>query len=214
MRVRPPEHAHLTDLAPPVTDGALDVEEVRIVGGEVAGRHVRIRESELLGVTFAPGSASVLHLRDVTLHDCDLSNLQVRDAAIQRVEIAQSRLTGFGITGDASHLRITDSTLVLGSFGASRLRAVVFDQVDLREASFVRADLSFVTFTDCRLEGADFRDARLTKCAIRGTSLDGVLGIASMRGLEMPYPDLLASAGALGFALGITAEEDHGTSAG
>jgi hypothetical protein len=42
-----------------------------------------------------------------------------------------------------------------------------------------------------------------TACTIRGTSLEGVIGIESLRGLSMPWVDVLESASALAAALGI-----------
>jgi hypothetical protein len=43
---------------------------------------------------------------------------------------------------------------------------------------------------------------------MRGSTLDGLAGIESLRGLSMPWPDLVASAGALAGALGIGVVED------
>ena len=72
----------------------------------------------------------------------------------------------------------------------------------------LHARLESVAFVDCRLQGADFRHVKLAGCLIRGASLDGVLGVEAMRGLRMPWPDVLASAGALAVALGIDVESD------
>jgi uncharacterized protein YjbI with pentapeptide repeats len=84
----------------------------------------------------------------------------------------------------------------------------VFERVNLAEASFQEARLQDVHFVDCRLTGADFRGASLRHCAISGTSLDGVLGIEALRGVRMPWDDIVASAGALAAALGIEVEDD------
>jgi len=58
-----------------------------------------------------------------------------------------------------------------------------------------------------RLQGADFRGARLSACSIRGSSLDDVLGVDSLQGVRMPWPDVLDSAAALATALGITIDD-------
>jgi len=62
------------------------------------------------------------------------------------------------------------------------------------------------TFTDCKLAGTDFRGVKLKGCAIRGTSLDGIVGVDSLRGVAMPWMDVLDSAAALAAALGIIVE--------
>lgn len=187
--------------------GALVVRE----GGDdaVTVRRVRVRESELRGLVVEAGTAAGLTLIDARLDGCGLSNLDGREGLLTRVEIRRSQLVGFGFTrGEIRDLRVVDSSLQLASFTSATLHNVVFERVDLGEASFMDARLEAVAFVDCRLEGADFRDARLRGCAIRGASLDGVLGVASLRGLRMPWPDVLSSAEALAAALGITIEPE------
>ncbi|HEX3615671.1 MAG TPA: hypothetical protein VHU61_03970 [Solirubrobacteraceae bacterium] len=41
---------------------------------------------------------------------------------------------------------------------------------------------------------------------MRGSSLEGVVGVESLRGLTMPWSDLVASTAALAAAAGITIE--------
>ncbi len=178
-------------------------------GGAVQAGRVSVRESELRGVVLKPGNVPGLSLTDVVMHDCGMSNVEGREGQLTRVEVHRSQFVGFGLTGgDVRDLRVVDSSLQLASFASARLRNVVFERVNLAEASFMHARLDSVAFVDCRLEGADFRHAKLTACLIRGASLDGVLGVESLRGLRMPWPDVMASAAALATALGITIEAD------
>ncbi len=108
---------------------------------------------------------------------------------------------------EARDLRVNDSSLQLASFAHAELHNEVFERVNLAEASFMGARLDGVGFVDCRLIGADFRGAKLSGCEIRGASLDGVIGIESLGGVRMPWPDVLGSAAALAAALGIAVEE-------
>src|SRR6202044_3278594 len=102
------------------------------------------------------------------------------------------RLVGFGLTGGTvQDLRVVDSSLALGSFAYSKLRDVVFERVDLAEASFMQAQLETVAFIDCKLAGSDFRGVKMKGCTIRGTSLDGILGVDCLRGVSMPWGDVL-----------------------
>jgi uncharacterized protein YjbI with pentapeptide repeats len=84
----------------------------------------------------------------------------------------------------------------------------LFERVILREASFLEATLAAVEFVACELAGADFRGARLSDCVIRGSSLEGVIGVESLGGLTMPWEDLVGSTAALASALGIAVEPD------
>lgn len=170
---------------------------------------LRVDESELRGLTVEPGNVFGLTLSDAILGDCDLSNVQARGGSIRRVAVRNCRMVGFGFgESHVEDLRVVDSTLTLASFAYSELRQVTFERVNLDEVSFMQAQLSRVRFIDCRVDGADFRGAKLTECEIRGSSLDGVVGIDSLRGVTMPWADVVASAAALAAALGIRAEEE------
>ncbi len=186
----------------------LSAAAVRSSGEPIAISRLRISECELSGVTFAPGRAPGMTLTDVVATDCSLSNLDGREGSLRRVVLTRSQLVGFALNGgELRDVRVTDCSLELASLAGVRLRDVVFERVNLTEASFMGARLEAVVFVDCRLHGTDFRTATVKTCAIRGSSLDGVLGIEALRGLRMPWPDLLDSAGALATALGISVEE-------
>lgn len=210
MIVRAPELPEdLADGEPEEGSGGLLIEDrrVRRAGHEPLAAHaVRFVTADVVGLGLEGGDVD-LHLRDAILTDCDLSNVQTRKAHLHRVELRRCRLVGLGlIEAELESVHVTDGTLMLGSFGHSRLHRVVFEGVNLSEASFVGADLTQVVFDGCVLAGADFRDARLSACEIRGSSLDGVLGIASLKGVTMPAADVVASAVALAGALGIDIE--------
>jgi uncharacterized protein YjbI with pentapeptide repeats len=178
-------------------------------GDAVDVARVQVRESSLEGVTLAAGAVPGMSLSDVVLSDCDLSNLDGREGLLRRVEVRTSRLVGTGFSeAGIQDLRVLDSSMMLASFAAARLRSAVFERVNLSESSFLDARLNDVAFIDCDLRGADFRGARLIDCSISGSSLDGVLGVDSLSGLTMPWPDILDSAAALATALGISIESD------
>ncbi len=201
-----PHALALDDAGALVLDGAL----VATPSAEpIRAARVVIKESELRGVTFQAPAATQLELRDARLSGCDLSNVEAPEPSMWRVEVADSRLLGFRAAGgDVRELRVTDSSLVLATFAFAGLRNVVFEGVDLTEASFMDARLDHVEFIDCRLAGTDFRNATVNACAIRGSSLDGVLGIESLRGVRMPWTDIVASVADLAAGLGIQIESD------
>jgi uncharacterized protein YjbI with pentapeptide repeats len=172
-------------------------------------QRVRITESELRGVTLAAPTPVAVSLVDVVLRDCDLSNLDARGISMRRCEVHDSKLLGVRASeGTVQDLRVTDCAMLLASFADTELRHVVFERVNLAEASFMRARLEAVEFIDCGLTGADFRGARLKRCVIRGASLDGVIGVDSLAGVTMPWSDVVASAAALAASLGIAVEAD------
>lgn len=214
VRVEPPDLPDLVRLRllEASDDGELAAEAVLVdhAGSEpVRARQVRVKESELRGLVLRADDAPGIQLRDVVLRDCDLSNMKGREGTVRRVQILGSRLVGVDLSaGDIHDLSVADGSLALASLAFAMLRNVVFERVDLTEASFMDAHLDAVEFVDCKLSGADFRGVKTKDCAIRGSSLDGVLGMDCLQGIAMPWADVLASAGALAAALGIVVEFD------
>ena len=218
----PPDHSRIAVDSPDLPELELRRLDKAVQGGQlvldgalvehhgvepVRADRIVLTESELRGVAIDADHVPGLRLSDVVLHACDFSNVDGREGSLRRVEIDGSRLVGFGLTGGTvQDLRVVDSSLALASLAFSKLRDVVFERVDLAEASFMEAELESVTFIDCKFAGTDFRGVKLKGCAIRGTSLDGILGVDSLRGVAMPWVDVLDSAAALAATLGIIVE--------
>ncbi len=196
----------------PIADGelVLDGALVEYDGQDPIRAHrVQISESELHGLALEASDAPGLRLNDVLVRDCDLSNVDGREGSLCRVDIRDSRCVGFSLTGGTVRdVKVIDSSFALASLAFAQLRNVIFERVKLADASFMQARLEGVEFISCDLAGVDFRGVELKRCRVRGSSLDGVLGVEYLKGLVMPWPDVLASAGALATAVGITVESD------
>lgn len=183
----------------------LDGARVNGLDEPLAVERLDLLESELRGIGLAAAGPLEFRLRDVVLDDCDLSNLTAHDdAELTRVAVRRSRLIGIAVAGaKLRDVAFSDCMASLGSFAFADLRDVSFERVNLREATFMEARLDGVSFIDCQLDGADFRRVVMRNCLMRGSSLEGVLGVGSLRGLTMPFDDVMASAPALAAALGI-----------
>jgi uncharacterized protein YjbI with pentapeptide repeats len=195
----------------PGTGGGLVLEGALVDASEcvVAIERLDLLECELRGVGFDSTGRLEVRLRDAVLGDCDLSNLTAHEGAeLMRVLVRQSRLIGTSFAGaKLRDVAFSDCMLSLGSFAFAELQDVSFERVNLREASFMEAQLDGVSFISCQFEGADFRRVVMRDCLLRGSSLEGVLGVESLRGLTMPLDDVMASAPALAAALGIEIEQ-------
>ena len=172
--------------------------------GAIAVRRLHVTDSDVSGVTLAPAERLSLTLRDTVLRDSDISNQRAEGASLRRVEIRSTRALGLNVSElDARDVRVSGSTMSLASFAYGRLEDCVFESVDLREAVFMQAALVGVAFIDCDLSGADFRGATLERCHLRRSRIEGILGADSLRGLRMPWGDVLEAAGVFAAALGI-----------
>ncbi|MDO8213704.1 pentapeptide repeat-containing protein [Conexibacter sp. CPCC 206217] len=143
-------------------------------------------------------------LRDVVLDNANLANRRGVRVLVERARLHGCRMTGIQLA--ESTLRdvvIEDSRVDLAAFRVSRFERVVFRRCQLQELDLVEAELSSVVFDDCDLSGADFSHARFRLSEMRGCTLDAIVGAERLRGVAMPWTDVVGLAGTLAAAIGI-----------
>jgi uncharacterized protein YjbI with pentapeptide repeats len=85
---------------------------------------------------------------------------------------------------------------------------VTFEDCRLAQTDFLDSQLRDVRFDRCDLTEADFRGATLRRCEARGCELSAIQGADRLRGLSMPWPEIVANAGVWATALGLAVLED------
>lgn len=154
--------------------------------------------------TFDAAALEADGLRDARLSQANLANLRARRALLERVELHGCRMTGIQLAESILRdVTIADSRVDLAAFRFCRIERVVFRGCQLAELDLVEAELSSVVFEDCDLTGADITHARFARCEMRGCTLDGLVGAERLRGVAMPWPDIVGMAGQLAAVLGI-----------
>jgi uncharacterized protein YjbI with pentapeptide repeats len=185
---------------------------VRIVDAELADLampSLRFEEARLERVDLSGGRLAHLSLSDVELEGCNLANADVRGGSAWRARIMRSRLTGVSWTeGLIRDSVLSDCRIDLSSFAATRFDQVVFERCLLMQADFQEASLRAVRFVDCDLSEADLTDARFDRCELRGCTIDGIRGAERLRGIAMPWEDIVAAVGTFAAAVGVTALDD------
>jgi len=165
---------------------------------------LELREVRLAAADLSGRVASGLTLRDVEIRDGDWSTLRADQASLTRVEA--SGLRGTGVELGASALRdvaFVECRLDLSSFRHATLERVAFRDCRLDEADFYGATLTSVLFEHTRLVGATFEEASFDGSELRGCELEGLRGVERLRGVRMPWPDVVQLAGLLAAAAGI-----------
>ena len=84
-------------------------------------------------------------------------------------------------------------------------RSVRSASCNLSQATFREGALRAVAFEDCDLRGADFTGARFQDVEVRGCKLDGLRGAGTLRGIRMPWADIVENAGLFAGACGVEA---------
>ena len=182
------------------------LEGVALCGAAPAGLDARFVAVQRSRVTASLAGA---RLADAALGDCvvdgaDLANVHAPRAALQRCALRATRLTGATLSdGRLQDVALTECRADLVSFAGARLDRVLLADCDLREAVFDEAQLRDVRFERCVLAGASLHRVRLQRVELAGCDLTGLRSVADLRGAAMPWPDVVANAGALAEAAGI-----------
>jgi uncharacterized protein YjbI with pentapeptide repeats len=201
------------DLPTELGDAALESlhDEARFSEVALAGAapEQRARSVAFSAVTLEDVDLSGSRLDQVSLVDTRVtggnwSNVLSRAARALRAEFAGTRATGLALTdADLRDVVLRGCRADLSAFARGRLERVLFEGCVLSEADFSQADLRSVAFVDCDLRRADFRGARMTGCTMQGVKLDALVGVDGLRGVTMPWPDIVANVATWAAALGL-----------
>jgi uncharacterized protein YjbI with pentapeptide repeats len=190
------DEARLLDLA---------LEDVDL--SDLVAEHVELSGCRLTRCSLAGSDLDKLVLVDTELTQCDLANARWSDAAVTRLAISASRLTGFAAPGTSiQHATIRDSVLDFGSFRFAKFVKVEFADCRLQNADFVSADLSGTVFRRCDLTAAEFSQVKATGATFVDCTWEGTRGIGSLAGSTIANAspiDMLAVTTALASALQI-----------
>jgi uncharacterized protein YjbI with pentapeptide repeats len=128
-------------------------------------------------VTLSDPKAQRLRLRDARIEKSDLANIEMTGAALERVEFLSTRLTGATCSEmQLKSVLFQECKLDFGLFRMARLEQCVFEKCILTEADFYGADLTGAIFRGCDLSRADISHATLANADLRDCRLDGMRG--------------------------------------
>lgn len=196
------------DLAADALHDELELEAVHVTGASPGATvaNLELDVAHLQDVDLAGARLPRLALRNCRVIGGDLANVAVRGGVAERCAFERVRLTGLSWQeGMLRDVRFQGCRIDLASFAATQLERVRFEDCSLAQSDLHEARLAAVVFEDCDMREIDLAGARLSAgCELRGCVIDGARGVERLRGARMPYDDVLAAAGTLADALGIT----------
>jgi hypothetical protein len=144
-------------------------------------------------------------LVDITAEGRDWANSRpVRGMTARRVLLQSCRLTGSELAeAKLSDVTFDDCRLDFVNFRFASLERVVFRDCRMDECDLYEASLKDVLLERCQLRVATLTSATFRRVELRGCSLDGLIGVESLRGSRMPLQDVLANAPMFAAAAGI-----------
>jgi uncharacterized protein YjbI with pentapeptide repeats len=165
---------------------------------------LRLAESRLVAVDLTGASLEHATFRDVLATEGSWANVRATGLTLRRVTLERVRLTGADLrNGVLDDVIFVECRLDLTSFHNAKLSAVRFEGCRLEEADFHGAALSSCVFDECGLRRTGWSGASLTRSEMRGVDLAGAGSPERLRGVRMPWADVVNAAAELAEAVGI-----------
>jgi uncharacterized protein YjbI with pentapeptide repeats len=143
-------------------------------------------------------------LTDVIVRDVDWANRRVARASVLRAELHTVRLTGADLAESTFRdVRFVGCRLDLAAARLSKFERVVFSDCRLDELDLYGAQLQDVLFERCVLREATISEVTSKRVELRGCDLTGVRGAETLRGMRMPWNDVLENAPLFAGVVGI-----------
>jgi uncharacterized protein YjbI with pentapeptide repeats len=193
------------DVPPDLVDHELESQLLQ--GHDLSARRaigLRLTDCRLLDVDLTGSVLTRARMLDLILSGGSVANVRADDASVRRVRSERVRATGINLA--ASHLEdvtFIDCRIDLANFRFAQLERVRFEDCRLNEADFYEAKLSSTVFEDCDLSGVSWSGATFERSEMRGCDLAGSGGLERLRGVRMPWADVIRSANEIARAAGI-----------
>jgi uncharacterized protein YjbI with pentapeptide repeats len=143
-------------------------------------------------------------LTDVVIRDADWANRRVTRASILRAELYTVRLTGVDLAeSNFRDVRFVGCRLDLAAARLSRFERVVFSDCRLEELDLYGSRLKDVLFERCVLREATISGVKAERVELRGCDLTGLRGGEALRGMRMPWNDVLQNAPLFASVVGV-----------
>jgi uncharacterized protein YjbI with pentapeptide repeats len=134
-------------------------------------------------------------LTDVIIRDADWANRRVTRASVLRAELHTVRLTGADLAESTFRdVRFVGCRLDLAAARLSTFERVVFTDCRLEEVDLYGSKLKDVLFERCVLREATISGVKAERVDLRGCDLTALRGAEALRGMRMPWNDVLENA--------------------
>jgi uncharacterized protein YjbI with pentapeptide repeats len=134
-------------------------------------------------------------LTDAVVRDADWANRRVARAALLRTELHSVRLTGADLAESTFRdVRFVGCRVNLAAARLSTFERVVFSDCRLEELDLYGSRLKDVLFERCVLREATLSAVTVERVELRGCDLAGLRGAEALRGIRMPWNDVLENA--------------------
>jgi uncharacterized protein YjbI with pentapeptide repeats len=171
---------------------------------------IQLIESRIEGVDLSGSVLRRASIRDAVVDGGSWSNADASEAVLSRVEMRRVRMTGTIFTAATlEDVTFVDCRLDMSSLRFAHLEGVRFEDCRMAEADMYEATLTSVVFSRCDLTQASLAKATFVRSEMRDCDLSGIGNPEHLRGIAMPWPDIVRSAAVLAEGIGVRILDDE-----
>lgn len=178
-----------------------------LLGEDLSSRDasgLQLFDSRLVDVDLTESVLTRSRIRDVVWRDGSIANARADRVDVRRVRFERTRATGVVLT--TCHLEdvtFIECRMDLSNFRFGDLVKVRFIRCRMNDADFYETKFTSTVFEDCDLTQVSWSGATFERSEMRGCDLAGSGGLERLRGIRMPWPDVIRSAHEIAQAAGI-----------
>jgi uncharacterized protein YjbI with pentapeptide repeats len=163
-----------------------------------------LTESLLTYVDFSKMNVPRFGVLDCEFKNCNFTTAKFPESSWQRVKIDGARCSGLQITnGTLRDITFNNCKLELVNLRFSRLENVLFENCVIDDVDFYDAKLKNVHFINCTINEITFASARMMSVDISQSTIQGIKGINSLKGVTISYDQLMQFAPSFAAEFGI-----------
>jgi uncharacterized protein YjbI with pentapeptide repeats len=161
-------------------------------------------EARMTRVDFSQVHVARFDVLDCVFDNCNFTTSKFPESSWHRVLVNGARCSGLQMTnGTIRNIRFKNCKLEMVNFRLSRLENVIFEDCVIDDVDFYDAKLKNIEFINCSINEITFASARMAHVDISKSTVEGIKGINSLKGVSISYDQLMQLAPAFATEAGL-----------
>jgi uncharacterized protein YjbI with pentapeptide repeats len=161
-------------------------------------------EARMTRVDFSQVHVARFDVLDCVFDSCNFTTSKFPESSWHRVLVNGARCSGLQMTnGIIRNVRFKNCKLEMVNFRLSRLENVIFEDCVIDDVDFYDAKLKNIEFINCSINEITFASARMVHVDISKSTVEGIRGINSLKGVSISYDQLMQLAPAFATEAGL-----------
>ncbi len=169
-----------------------------------AARGVYFKSCKLIDLELIATELPDVNLRDCIVSGSDFSGATLAPCYLERVLLTKDRLSGAQLyEGKVKDVIFDNCKLDMTNFRSAKFKRVIFKECQMTSTDFSGAVFEDVEMSDCSLEQVNFSNSKAISLDLRGSKLQEITGVTSLKGARISPEQLISITNNLAAEIGL-----------